>query len=149
MDHYARPGNSVRGWSIVITVLFGVGWDLTTGNPPDFKNARRCFWFAALIFGGLGITWGMTTDQPLFARLLVTGEILLQDFDRIITRLAVERTALQLRVPAGTPDLKTTASSAESKDLRRWGRVNSGLGMPDQKPSLMVRVERWCRESLQ
>jgi hypothetical protein len=59
--------------SIVVGILATAGFTVVALTPAEFRIALRCFWAAALVLGGMAILWGVTTEQPLYRRLLVTA----------------------------------------------------------------------------
>ena len=54
-------------------LLPGAGYGAISVTPADFRKARFCFYAAALCAWGAIILWGLTTIQPLWARLLVVA----------------------------------------------------------------------------
>ena len=67
---------------IILAVLGVVGGFLATAGygavsvtPADFKKSRFCFIGAGICLGGFAIVWVLTTVQPPWARIFVTGAI--------------------------------------------------------------------------
>jgi hypothetical protein len=54
-------------------LLAAAGYGGIGVNPADFRKSRFCFSFAAICFGGTIIMWGITSVQPLWARVFIVA----------------------------------------------------------------------------
>jgi len=62
-------------WSVVgvvCSLLVGVGVNMLSLSPPDFRNARICFWAAFSVLGAMDVYWACQTTWPLPQQLIVT-----------------------------------------------------------------------------
>jgi hypothetical protein len=65
-------------WAIAIAAwaaLFGFGGVVMSSTPPEFKNARKLFWFSPIPLIVADIMWILTTDKSLLERLIISGLI--------------------------------------------------------------------------
>jgi hypothetical protein len=57
---------------VAASICAGWGYSML-GAPPNFRAARKLFWFSSLGFGSLGVVWASSgNDLPIY-RLLVAG----------------------------------------------------------------------------
>jgi hypothetical protein len=67
-------------WSVVgiiVPILIGGGLTFAGLTPPEFKRARFCFIFAAVVLGGMEIVWYTQTGFPFVWRVVVASLICL------------------------------------------------------------------------
>jgi hypothetical protein len=53
--------------------VVAVGLAVISLNQPDFKVARRCAILAAILFGSIGMVWGVTTPESIWIRIPAVG----------------------------------------------------------------------------
>jgi hypothetical protein len=56
-------------WPNFPLAILAVGIGLSMVGLKEFKNARICFWAAAIIFSIGSVGWQLTTPAPLLARV--------------------------------------------------------------------------------
>lgn len=58
---------------LVYGVMLGWAWFLLSLTPAEFKHARVLIWLAPILLVVVCLMWGITTDAPALARVIVMG----------------------------------------------------------------------------
>jgi hypothetical protein len=60
---------------IIVPASVGLGYAAVALTPPDLKFCRICFWFSAVVLGGMDIVWYSETDRSFIWRAIISGLI--------------------------------------------------------------------------
>lgn len=117
-------------WTIGIFIsgcLFTFGVART--SELEFTAARNCFWLAPIPIAISDIWWEMTTKQPLWARLVISGvlgAVLLIGLGESLRWLTNKKASSQSAVPLQTARAETpsVASGANNSGASRTRKVD-------------------------
>jgi hypothetical protein len=119
----------------ILLAIVALALGVVAVTPRRLKIARNCFWASCVIFTGIAIMWGITTDYSFVTRAAIVGAlagiaaVAAVEFTRFITK---EQTESQPKAEA--PSVRSL------KRLIAYGSFDLILPWNGTSPMSVVRV---------
>ena len=115
-------------WALAVFVpslLYPAGWEMV--KHEHFTGARISFWVGTVFLLGVELMWALYTNQPLLARLFISGIVGAIAIIGLTESLRYVSTAEANTVPPRNPPLDTTKHSNAAVGSATVSGINYGI----------------------